>query len=44
MLNGSIRHLTNMMDNFTEEFMVRLKLEQLELEDSANDSSNFGDR
>ena len=31
-LNGSIRHLTNMMDNFTEEFMVRLKLEQLELE------------
>ena len=32
MLNGSIRHLTNMMDNFTEEFMVRLKLEQLELE------------
>ena len=32
MLNGSIRHLTNMMDNFTEEFMVRLKLEQLEIE------------
>ena len=32
MLNGSIRHLTSMMDNFTEEFMVRLKLEQLELE------------
>ena len=32
MLNGSIRQLTNMMDNFTEEFMVRLKLEQLELE------------
>lgn len=36
MLNGTIRHLTNMMDNFTEEFMVRLKLEQLELEQSEN--------
>ena len=34
MLNGTIRHLTNMMDNFTDEFMVRLKLEQLELDQS----------
>ncbi|MBO5790864.1 MAG: MotA/TolQ/ExbB proton channel family protein [Lentisphaeria bacterium] len=38
MLNGSIRHLTNMMDNFTEEFMVRLKLEQLELEQTAQNN------
>jgi len=30
-LNGTIRHLTVTMDNFAEEFMVRLKLEQLEL-------------
>jgi biopolymer transport protein TolQ len=38
MLNGSIRHLTNMMDNFTEEFMVRLKLEQLELEENSRNT------
>ena len=43
MLNGSIRHLTNMMDNFTEEFMVRLKLEQLELEQSAHVNDNIGE-
>ena len=43
MLNGSIRHLTNMMDNFTEEFMVRLKLEQLELEQSAHGNDNVGE-
>lgn len=32
MLNGTIRSLTVMMDNFTEEFMVRIKLEQLEFD------------
>ena len=38
-LNGTIRNLTVTMDNFTEEFMVRLKLEQLSL-DSKGQNSN----
>ena len=32
MLNSMIRSLTVMMDNFAEEFMVRIKLEQLEID------------
>jgi len=32
MLTGMIRSLTVQMDNFTEEFMVRIKLEQLEFD------------
>lgn len=31
-MTASIRNLTTMMDNFTEEFMVRVKLEQLEFD------------
>jgi biopolymer transport protein ExbB/TolQ len=31
-LNGTIRNLTVAMDNFTEEFMVELKLEQLAID------------
>ena len=38
-LNGTIRNLTVTMDNFTEEFMVRLKLEQLSL-DSKGGNNN----
>ena len=34
-MNFSIRALTVDMDNFTEEFMVRIKLEQLALDDGA---------
>ncbi len=32
LLTGSIRGITISMDNFTEEFMVRIKLEQLEMQ------------
>ena len=32
LLTGTIRNLTVTMDNFTEEFMVRIKLEQLEFD------------
>ena len=35
-LNGTIRNLTVTMDNFTEEFMVRLKLEQLAFDVKGN--------
>ena len=38
-LNGTIRNMTTSMDNFTEEFMVRLKLEQLAI-DSKGNSNN----
>ncbi len=35
LLTATIRNLTVTMDNFTEEFMVRLKLDQLELDRTA---------
>jgi biopolymer transport protein ExbB/TolQ len=39
MLNGTIRNMTVAMDNFTEEFMARLKLEQLQF-DAKGDRNN----
>ena len=35
-LNGTIRNMTVAMDNFTEEFMVQLKLEQLAIDAKGN--------
>ena len=36
LLTGTIRQLTVMMDNFTEEFMVCVKLSQLKFQDQDN--------
>ena len=36
LLTATIRNLTVTMDNFTEEFMVRIKLEQLALDRNAS--------
>lgn len=38
-LNGTIRNMTTSMDNFTEEFMVRLKLEQLAIDAKGNSNN-----
>lgn len=38
-LNGTIRNMTVSMDNFTEEFMVRLKLEQLSIDAKGNSNN-----
>jgi len=45
LLNATIRNLTVTMDNFTEEFMVRIKLEQLEFDRRENSApSEYIDR
>ena len=36
LLNGTLRQLTVMMDNFTEQFMVSIKLSQLKLDKAGN--------
>jgi biopolymer transport protein ExbB/TolQ len=41
LLTGTIRQLTVMMDNFTEQFMVSVKLSQLELTEKNSDDSRF---
>ncbi|MBR2344734.1 MAG: MotA/TolQ/ExbB proton channel family protein [Lentisphaeria bacterium] len=41
LLTGTIRQLTVMMDNFTEQFMVCVKLSQLELEKKQPDNGNL---
>lgn len=41
LLTGTIRNLTVTMDNFTEQFMVCVKLSQLNLPDNDRDNGRF---
>ena len=41
LLTGMIRNLTVTMDNFTEQFMVCVKLSQLKVEKNHSQNSNF---
>ena len=41
LLTGMIRNLTVTMDNFTEQFMVCVKLSQLKVEKNQSQNSNF---